>query len=241
MFPNELICLSVNRAAEKMGSSSHPATKRSSIWTPMSPTSSVPLMNNEGALIQWVLNPPSFCQVTNNSFPPSSRCVSKTEHSSVQLQHFSLVICILSRSSCGGSAYTSRLVSSRSPDKMVVFTSPFLRQKPRDAEICKMSCLKRRPSVGDSERISVKIWVSESFHNKSGFCFRFSCVVSLFPRVNPTHRHDSLFGNASCFAYRNYIIVYPLVHFLVLNCSKLCTLSSRLFLEVHFNTSTSPA
>ena len=110
----------------------------------------------------------------------------------------SRVICNLSRISCGGSAYTSRLASSRSPDRKAVFTSPFLKRKPRGAESCKMSCLERRQSVG-------------AFHNKTGICLRFSCVLSHFPSVNPTHRHDSLFGNACSLADRDHIIAYPFV------------------------------
>ena len=75
-----------------------------------------------------------------------------------------------------------------------------------------------------------QVWVSKALHIKSGFCLRFSCVLSHFPCVNPTHRHDSLFGNACSLAYRNHIIAYPLLHFFVLSCSKLCTLISLFFL-----------
>ena len=41
---------------------------------------------HEGTLIQLVLNPSSFCQVTNNSSPPSSWRVPETLHCSVQFQ-----------------------------------------------------------------------------------------------------------------------------------------------------------
>ena len=74
-----------------------------------------------------LLNPSFFCQVTNNSFPPSSWRVPETVH------------CRLRANFC-------------------------------------------------------QVWVSEAFHNKTGFCLRFSCVLIHFPSVNPTHRHGSLFG-----------------------------------------------
>ena len=90
-----------------------------------------------------------------------------------------------------------------------------------------MSCLEKRRSVGDSERISVKSGAVKLF--TTGFCFRFSCVLSHFPSVHPTHRHDTLFGHTCSLADRNNIIAYPLIHFFVLSCSKLCTLISGLF------------
>ena len=132
----------------------------------------------------------------------------------------SRVICNLSRISCGGFAHTSRLASSRSPDKKAVFTSPFLKRKPRYAESCKMSCLEKRLSVGDLERVSVKSGSVKPFTTRRAFDF---------PSVNPTHRHDSLFRNACSLADRDHIIADPLIHFFALSCSKLCTLLSRKF------------
>ena len=56
---------------------------------------------------------------------------------------------------------------------------------------------------------------------QDGLCLRFSCVLSRSPSVNPTHRHDSFFGNACSLADRDHIIADPLIHFLVLSSSKL--------------------
>lgn len=69
----------------------------------------------------------------------------------------SRVICSFSRSSCGGALHThldGPLHDHQT--KKAVFTSPFLKRKPREAAFCRMSCLERRLSVGDSERISVR-------------------------------------------------------------------------------------
>ena len=86
----------------------------------------------------------------------------------------SRVICNLSRISWRGSAYTSRLASSRSPDRKAVYTSPFLKRKPRDAESWATECWRLRANF-------CQVWVSEAFHNKTGFCLRFSGVLSYFP------------------------------------------------------------
>ena len=107
---------------------------------------------HEGTLIELVLNPPSFCQVTNNSFPPSSWRVSETEHRSFQFQH------LFSRDLQFVAHLLWRLCMPLHHHKTERLSShhPFLKRKPRDAESCKMSCLERRLCVGDSERISVK-------------------------------------------------------------------------------------
>ena len=121
----------------------------------MSPTSSVPFMNMS-TLIQLVRNPSSFCQVTNNSFPPSSWRVSRPCTRSFQFRHlFSCDLQFVAHLLWALCVHTSSCLFTIS-DREAVFTSPFLKRKPRDAESCKMSCLERRLSVGDSERISVK-------------------------------------------------------------------------------------
>ena len=56
----------------------------------------------------------------------------------------------------------------------------------------------------------------KQFTARRAFAFVSPVVLSHIPSVNPTHRHDSLFGNACSLADRDHIIAYPLIHFLVL-------------------------
>jgi len=72
----------------------------------------------------------------------------------------SRVICSFSRSSCGRErrgvcTHISMDLFTITRQKKAVFTSPFLKRKPREAAFCRMSCLERRLNAGDSERISV--------------------------------------------------------------------------------------
>ena len=161
----------------------------------MSPT------EHECTLIQLMLNPPSCCQVTNNSFPPCSRRVSKTIHSSIQFQHlFSRDLHLVTELLWELCVHISSCFSHR----------PFSSEKPRDAAICRMSCLKKPLSIGDSARISVRFGSVKPLTTRRAFAC-FSCVFSHFPRVNPAHRHESLLGNACSLADRDHIVADPLM------------------------------
>ena len=145
------------------------------------------------------------------------------EHSSVQFQH------LFSRDLQSVTQLLWRLCIHISSciftvtRQTAVFTSFFLKRTPRDAEIRKMSWLEDDWMSGILSEFlsSLGQW---NFSQQLGLLLSFLLCPQPFSTCEPNA--SSLFALWECLlclAYRNYIIVFPLVHCFFLNCSKLCT------------------